>query len=251
MSSNATGLLVFASIFGSALLGLFLRTLLPEEHLSGETKDSVKVAMGLVATMAALILGLLVASAKDAYDKEASGVTQMAAKIVFLDRILANYGSETQPIRDLFHHSVENMMARMWPDQASQKAQLDPSASKGEALYAALQQLKPQNETQTALKAQALSTAVDLGQLRWLEFEQSNTSMSTPMLVILAFWLAILFISFGLYSPSNITVVIALMLAALSVSGAIFLIQELSTPFNGVLQISNASFIDAIAHLGQ
>ena len=175
----------------------------------------------------------------------------MAAKIVFLDRLLANYGTETQPTRELFRRSVDRIAARMWPDQNSQKAELDPSASRADALYAAIQNLKPQSEMQSALKSQALATALELGQMRWLEFEQANTSMSTPLLVVLTFWLAILFVSFGLFSPSNITAVVALMLAALSVSGAVFLIQELSSPFSGVLQISSASFIDAMAHLGQ
>jgi hypothetical protein len=251
MSSTVTALLVFACVFGAALLGMFLRALLPKHHLSGDTKDSVKLAMGLVATMAALILGLLVASAKDSYDKESSGVTQMAAKIVFLDRLLANYGPEAQPTRELFHRSVDRIVAVMWPEKSSQKAQLDPSASRADAMFAAIQNLKPQNEMQTALKSQALATALDIGQMRWLEFEQANTSMSTPLLVILAFWLAILFVSFGLFSPSNTTVVVALMLAALSVSGAILLIQELSTPFDGIMQISSAPFLNAIAHLGQ
>jgi hypothetical protein len=70
-------------------------------------------------------------------------------------------------------------------------------------------------------------------------------------LVILTFWLAVLFVSFGLFAPSNTTVVVALMFAALSVSGAVFLIQELSTPFSGIMQISDARFVDALAHLGQ
>jgi Protein of unknown function (DUF4239) len=251
VSSTTTALLVFACVFGAALVGMFVRAVLPVHHLSGDTKDSVKLAMGLVATMAALILGLLVASAKDSYDKESSGVTQMAAKIVFLDRLLANYGPETQPTRELFRRSVDRVAARMWPTKGSEKAQLDPSASRADAMYAAIQKLKPQNEMQSALKSQVLATCLELGQMRWLEFEQANTAMSVPLLVILTFWLAILFVSFGVFSPSNITVLVAFMLAALSVSGAIFLIQELSTPFSGIMQISDARFVDAIAHLGQ
>jgi hypothetical protein len=250
MSSTPTALLVFACVFGSALLGMLLRPMLPKHHLSPETKDSVKLAMGLVATMAALILGLLVASAKDSYDKESSGVTQMAAKIVFLDRVLAIYGPETQPTRELFRHSVERVVAQMWPDTKAQAAQLDPSSSRAEAMYAAIQKLTPKNDLQSALKSQAASIAMELGQMRWLEFEQGDTSMSMPLLVVLAFWLAILFVSFGLFSPSNSTVVFALMLAALSVSGAIFLILELNRPFGGLIQISNAPFVNAMSHLG-
>jgi len=114
-----------------------------------------------------------------------------------------------------------------------------------------VQELKPQSESQTALKAQALSVTLDLGQMRWTEFEQSSAAISTPLLVILVFWIAVLFVSFGLFSPSNGTVVVALMLAALSVSGAVYLILELDRPFDGLIQISEAPFINAIAHLGQ
>jgi hypothetical protein len=251
LSVAAISLLVFACVFAAALLGILLRAVLPEHHLSDDTKDSVKLAMGLVATMAALILGLLVASAKDSYDKESNGVTEMAAKIVFLDRMLANYGPETKDTRELFRRTVENMVHRMWPENSSERAQLDPTASRGEAMYAAIQKLSPQNDLQTALKSQALSTSLDLSQMRWLEFEQADTSISPPMLCILAFWLAVLFVSFGMFSPSNGTVVIALLLTALSVAGAIFLLLELNGPFRGLMKISDAPFVDALAHLGQ
>jgi len=251
LGASVIAIIVFACVFGAALLGMLLRAVLPEHHLSSETKDSVKLTMGLVATMAALILGLLVASAKDAYDKESTGVTEMAAKVVFLDRMLANYGLETKDTRTLFRHAVERMHGHMWPEKASERAQLDPNASQSEGMHAAIQKLSPQNDLQTALKSQALSTSLELSQLRWLEFEQADTSVSAPMLYILTFWLAVLFVSFGMFSPSNGTVVIALLLAALSVSGAIFLLLELNSPFGGIMQISDASFLDAIAHLGQ
>jgi Protein of unknown function (DUF4239) len=165
--------------------------------------------------------------------------------------MLANYGPETKETRELFRHLVERMRARMWPEKSSDHAQLDPSASRGEAMYAAIEKLTPKSELQTSLKDHALSTALELSQMRWLEFEEADSSISAPMLYILTLWLAILFVSFGLFSPSNGTVVAALMLAALSVAGAIFLILELNTPFNGLMQISDAPFVSALAHLGQ
>src|SRR6266496_4719640 len=116
MNSAITGAVVFACLFGAGLLGVRVRAALPENHLSSDTKDAVKVGMGLVATMAALVLGLLVASTKGAYDTQKGEVTQMAAKIVFLDRVLANYGSESAESRDLLRRSAENVINRMWPD---------------------------------------------------------------------------------------------------------------------------------------
>jgi ABC-type amino acid transport system permease subunit len=250
MSTTTTLLIVFLCVFGAALIGMLLRQTLPEHHLSSDTKDTVKVAMGFVATMAALILGLLVASAKDSYDKQASGVTDMAAKIIYLDRLLANYGPETKDVRALYRHVVEGITERMWPDDNSGDSQLDPRATRAEELFAAIESLKATNDLQSTLKSQAASTSLELGQLRWLEYEQARTSASKPMLCILVFWTSVLFASFGIFAPKNGTVIAALFLAALSVAGAIFLIEELRSPFTGILQIPKAEFDDAAKHLG-
>jgi hypothetical protein len=251
MNSPITGALVFACLFGVGLLGVRVRAALPEDHLSSDTKDAVKVGMGLVATMAALVLGLLVASTKGAYDTQKSEVAQMAAKIVFLDRVLANYGSESAESRDLLRRTVGSAINRMWPGRkASQAAQLDPSATSGEAFFNSIQQLSPQNDAQRSLKSQAVQVATDVGQMRWLLFEQTETSISVTMLIILIAWLAIIFMSAGLFAPPNATVVIALMLAAVSVAGAIFLILELDMPFDGLIQISQRPMRNALTHLG-
>ena len=128
---------------------------------------------------------------------------------------------------------------------------LDPSASRTELFFVALQNLAPKNELQTTLKSHAISTAFDLGQMRWQEFEQANSTVSIPLICILTFWLAILFVSFGMFAPSNSTVIIALLIAAIAVSGGVFLMMELNSPFSGILHISSAQFDDALAHLGK
>ena len=138
MSATTTSLIVLLCVFGAALFGMLLRYMLPEHHFSSETKDTVKLAMGFIATMSALILGLLVAGAKDSYDKQASGVTQMAAKVVYLDRMLANFGPETKDVRALYRRGVEQVVKRMWPENNSGESQLDPSTSHTEALFAAI-----------------------------------------------------------------------------------------------------------------
>jgi hypothetical protein len=251
MSSTITAAIVFVCLFGAGLSGVRLRAILPENHLNPDTKDAVKVGMGLVATMAALVLGLLVASTKGAYDTQKSEVTQMAAKIVFLDRVLANYGSEAGETRELLRGSVDSAINRMWPDRKlSQPAQLDPSAISGEAFFNSIQQLSPQNDAQRSLKSQAVQVTTDLGQMRWLLFEQTESSISLPMLIVLIAWLAIIFMSAGLFAPPNATAIIALMLSALSVAGAIFLILELDMPFDGVIQIPSTAMRNALNHLG-
>jgi hypothetical protein len=251
MSDNAIGLVVLMCTFGASLLGMLLRPALSQHHVSAETKDCVKLGMGLVATMAALLLGLLVAAAKSAYDTQRNEVIQIAAKIVFLDRVLANYGPESADARLLLRRMVEGEVSRMWPEERSRHSQLDPTGSGAEALHNAIQKLSPRNDTQGSLKSQAVGVSTDLVQLLWLLFEQSGTSISAPLLIVVISWLAIIFTSWGLFAPSNTIAITSLLLAALSVSGAIFLILELDQPLDGVIHISSASMRNALAHLGR
>lgn len=251
MSSMAVSWIVFACVFGAALLGFFLRAALPEPHLSTDSKDLVKLGIGLIATMAALVLGLLIASAKGSYDKQRSELTQMSTNIILLDRVLAHYGPETKEARNLLRHSVVRVLDQMWPEDGSRIAQLDPMAAGGEALYDQLLALSPQNEAQRSLQAKALGITVDIGRTRWLMFEQQGSSIPMPFLVMVAFWLTIIFLSFSLFAPPNATVVATLLVCAVSVSGAIFLILQLDRPFEGLIQISSAPLRSALEHLGQ
>jgi hypothetical protein len=251
MNSIVIRLAVFACTFGGALLGMFLRAVLPEHHLSADSKDTVRLGMGMVATMAALVLGLLVASAKNFYDVQSNELTQMSANVILLDRVLAHYGSETKEARDLLRGAVARTLDLIWRQDRHQPSQMEPTAAGGEILYDKIQALSPQNDSQHALQAQASSMAIDLGKLRWLMFEQGSTSISITLLAVLVFWLAIVFTSFGLFAPPNLTVIATLLLCALSVSGAIFLILEMYTPFQGLMQISSAPLRNALGHLGQ
>jgi hypothetical protein len=226
---------------------MILRAALPERHLSSDSKDTVRLGMGMIATMAALVLGLLVASAKSFYDTQSSELTQLSANVILLDRVLAHYGPETKEVRDLLRGAVTRTLDLVW----QQHSQMEPTAARAEILYDKIQALAPTSDAQRALQAQASSMAVDLGKLRWLMFEQGSSSVSVPLLVVLVFWLAIVFASFGLFAPTNATVIATLFLCAISVSGAIFLILEMYTPFQGLMQISSAPLRNALEHLGQ
>jgi hypothetical protein len=247
MSATTISLIVFACVFGGALLGILLHSVLPQQHLSNESKDIVKLGMGLVGTMAALVLGLLVASAKGSYDAQSAELTQMSANIALLDRALALYGPETKEARNLLRGAVARVLDQMW----SSASLSVPTAAGGEILYEKIQGLSPKNDTQRSLQGQALSMAVDLGKTRWLMYEQATTSVSMPLVIVLVCWLTAIFISFGLFAPFNATVVASLFVSALSVSGAIFLILEMYTPYAGLVKISDAPLRAALAHLGQ
>jgi hypothetical protein len=250
MNPSHVSLIVFACVFGAALLAMRLRAALPEHHLTGDTKDTVKLTMALVATMTALVLGLLVSSAKAAFDTQRTAVIQMAGKAAYLDRVLAHYGPEATEARATLRQALEGALAQIWPASPGQDAQLAPNLARSDALYDAIQKLAPQNDASRAAKTQALAIGADLSQMRWLLFEQASTSIATPLVVIVVCWLAILFFSFGLFGPSNSTAVAALLVGALSVSGAIFLILELDRPFGGLISISSQPVLNALSQLG-
>ena len=251
MISIKISLIVFACVFGGALLGILLHAVLPQHHLSAESKDIVKLGMGLAGTMAALVLGLLVASAKSSYDTQSAEVTQLTSNVALLDRILAHYGPETNESRDLLRETVTRVVSQIWAEDGGSAGPASPRVAGGEVLYDKIQALSPKNDTQRALQSQALSIAMDTGKLRQLMFAQSSAAVSTPLLVVLVVWLTVIFISFGVFAPFNATVVSSLFISALSVSGAIFLILDMYTPYTGVIAISSAPLQTALAQLGR
>jgi hypothetical protein len=141
MNSTLIATLVLGSLVGIVLLGRSVRRHLPDHHLGQDSKDVVKLAMGLVATMTALLLGLLVSSAKGTFDTQRNEVIQMAAKVTFLGRILAAYGPDEAEARAEFHEAVREAVGRMWPREAGAPAQYSPDPQAGDAVYAAIQQL--------------------------------------------------------------------------------------------------------------
>jgi hypothetical protein len=250
MSSLEISFITLAVVFGGALLGIALRAVLPERHLAGESRDVVKLGMGLIATMAALVLGLLIASAKSSYDTQNAELTEMASKAVLLDRILAHYGPETKEARDMLRSSVASVLEMVSSKAGDGPFQFGMSVS-GEGLYDKIQGLSPKDDAQRSIQSQALSLMMAMGQTRLLLAAQKNNSVSLPMLVVLVAWLTIIFISFGLFAPRNVTVIVSLLVSALSVSGAVFLILEMYSPYAGLIHVSGAPIRAALAHLGQ
>jgi hypothetical protein len=251
VSAIAIGLIVFALVFGSALLAMYVQRALPEQHLSADSKDVVKLGIALIATMSALVLGLLVASAKSAFDTRSNQLVQVSADIILLDRALARYGPETKEARAWLQRSVATTVERFWPTEGTKRIAIDPNKSPVEAFYDKVEALSPQNDAQRAMQSQALTLAADVGRTRLLLFENLGSSIPVPFLVVLVFWLCIIFASFGLFAPRNATVIAVLCVCALSVAGAIFLILELDRSFEGLLQVSGAPLRTALAQLNR
>jgi hypothetical protein len=251
MSSRAVSVIVFACVFGGAMCGMVLGSALPQDHLSADSKDVVRLGMGLVSTMAALVLGLLVSSAKGFYDAQNTELMQVSAAIILVDRLLAHYGPGTTEVRDQLRDYVADSIDRIWPREHTQSSRPIAPTTCPEVLIGRIQALSPKDDRQRSVQAQALSLAMGLIQTRWLMYEQGANSVSGLMIAILVFWLAAIFISFGLFAPRNATVITALLVAGSSVSGAIFLILEMYTPFGGLIRISSAPLRATLAQLGQ
>ena len=253
MSEVEIASIVFACVFGSALWGLFLRGALPEHHLSQESKDVVKLGTGLIATMAALVLSLLISSAQSKFDQMDAELVQNAARVVSLDRVLAEYGPETQAVREHLKRAYADRIRLLFPSDGSHDGTLDPpeAVSGTESIRAQLWKLSPASDSQHWLHSQALELASELSSTRWLLLMQKDVTMPTTLLVVLVFWLVIIFATFGLLAPRNGTVIVALFVCALSTAGAILLIQDMNSPFAGLMKLSSAPMLDALANLGR
>ena len=243
MSAWVIGLLVFACVYGGALLGFALRV--PEKHRDSDSRDVLKVSTGLVGTMAALVLGLLVASAKSSYDNQRDELIRVCADASLLDRALANFGPEAAATRAQLRTTVEDAFSQLWSRSP------EPPTTAGESFYTNLTNLEPTNDRQRAIKAGAMDLAMSIGKTRWLLHAQNASAISTPLLVIVVFWLTILFIGFGIFAQPNATVRIAVFVCALSVAAAIFLILEMDRPFSGLIRISDAPLRDVVSRIGK
>jgi hypothetical protein len=234
---------------------MWLQKTLPGHHLSAESKDAVKVGIGLIATMTALVLGLVISSAKSSYDDVNSGVKKAAVDVLALDRVLARYGSETEEIRKGLQRAIGARIEMIWAQGSSKPTNLDPTSlgagTEAERLAGAIRALKPRDDSQRALQSRALDMTEALLQARWLVVAATQPSVPVPFLMILVFWLTITFASFGVFAPRNAMVLTVFFVCALSVSLAVFLVLEMDAPFDGLLKVSADPLRYAYAHLNQ
>jgi hypothetical protein len=251
MSSTETGLLVFACTFGAALLAIYLRKKLPPDHLDGDSKDVVKLVIGLIATMAALVLSLLISSAHTAYDAQEAEVRQLGVHVFQIDRILINFGPRGAEARSLLRRLVADDIARTWPAGHAQPPNYATPQlqAEGEQLYEQIAALSANTTLERMGQSRALSMLGSIGETRRTMSEQSRGSLSWFILGVLVCWLTLLFFGFGLFARLNTTVVVALMAGALSVATACVLILDMNQPYRGWMQISSVPLREALAQI--
>jgi hypothetical protein len=241
--------IAFAVIFGGALLGIWLRSVLPEPHLNSESRDVVRLSTGLIATLAALVLGLLIATAQSSFQTQSNQIKQITANVVLLDQLLARSGPQARPTRVLLRSSLDILIARIWREQNASAAKVTPfeASAQSDLFFDKLLEAPP-NDSQPEVRARAVQIGLDLAQTRIL-FAQTGGAIPMPFVLALVFWLTIIFTSFGLFAAPNATVMVSLCGCAFSAAVAIFLILEMSSPFSGLMAISSAPLSNALMPL--
>ena len=247
MSPFAIASVVLGGSFGASLVGMVL----PGHRLDAASQDTVKLVMGLLATMTALVLGLLIASANTSYDRQSSELKTLSANIVLLDRTLEFYGPDAKIARDGLRDVVQQTHDRIWSPEGARPEDLDSMETRNaaKANIEKLLSLSPKTDLERMMQSRAIQETESISQSRLLMFENLGGSIQWPFLTVLVFWICMLFLSFGLFVRFNATVTVAQFVGAISVAGAIFLILELNDPYRGLMRISDEPLRNAMAQI--
>ncbi|SRR5579871_550383 len=251
MTPLLMSLAAFACIFGGTFLGILIRRKLPDHHLSADMKDIVRQGTALIATLASLVLGLLIASANGRYESENSHIKQIIANIILLDNALGQYGQEAQPIRAMLRTDLGLIADRIWKESrpAFDGPRPFQASTLGLSVYDDVLKLTPKTDAQRFYQTRAMDTLVDIGKTRLLLYTSTTGSIPLPFLIVLVGWLTLIFASISLFAESNVRTVAILCIFSFAASAAIFLILELSQPFVGLMMISDEPFRHALAAL--
>ncbi|MBY3122716.1 bestrophin-like domain [Rhizobium laguerreae] len=253
MGSLLVGGLVFVFLSMATSIGLVVRGRLPDHHLNAESKDVIRLATAVVGTLSALTLGLLIASAKSSYDNAEVEMRTAAARVLLLDRVMAQYGPETDKARQLLRELIERRLSRGWTAETTDETSGNAPGEYQdiEAVQAVLRSLAPRGAVQHALQARAVEVSGMMAEAHWLLVESGEEGLPWAFVTVLVCWLSLLFATFGLQAPANLTVLSILLVCALSVAGAIFLVSDMANPYLGLIRVSDAPLQSAIERLGK
>jgi uncharacterized membrane protein len=244
------GLIVFAVILAGAFAGMMVRAHLPAHHLTDETKNLVSVSTAVVATVSALVLGLLISNANSKFTRLGGETTNLSAELLRLDHLLRRYGDDAEPARNLLVQYARHKSADLFPDDPADVRIGNPSTYELlQRLEDTLLSLKPANPRDQWWLGQAMTLAAKIGDTRWLLAQQIGQGTPKAFVAVLVVWLALLFASFGLFAPPNLTSAVILTLCALAVASSVVMFLELEQGFGGLVRISPEPMRKAVATL--
>jgi hypothetical protein len=248
MASVFTALITLACVCAGTIFGSLIRNRLPDDHLHDDSRDVVKMASGMIATLVALVIGLLVSSSKSSYDQASGEVTQIGARVILLNRLLERYGADTKEIRERMSKVIAASVEQLWPSSGQIPSLAGIEQTTGmDDIHDMIVKLPAHEEARRVLRSHALETCIELAHSRWLIVEQAQTTLPAAFLAMLIFWLTVLFASLGLLAPRNATTWCCLFVCAVSMAGAIYLILEMARPLEGAVQISPAPMKKALS----
>jgi hypothetical protein len=246
LSAVIVGLIAFGLILASIAVGLTMRHWVPEAHISGDSKEVIRLATALIGTMAAVVLALLFASTRTSFEATNSNVGRMTTSVIELDHMLREYGPEGEALRKALRQDIVAIVASIWQDDVTVQQRADANAPGAQVrVLTMLRQMTPANP----LQARALSVSGDLEQTRLSLISQPTDSISKPFVTVLVLWLCFIFLSFSMSAKANTTLIVILVICAFSASSAIYLILELEQPFDGLMQIPNSALRNALPPL--
>lgn len=242
--------IVLVCLCVATALGLYLSATLPKGHLDGRSKEVIHAFMGVIALLSAVVLGLLVYSAKTSFDTKDSEFKHASAKVVLLDRVLAHYGPKAKEARDVLRAAVEKKLLELGPKGNARAEKSERTFVSIEAVQDKIRALAPESDGERWLKSRALEVSGDIAQARWFLVDEIDSTMPRPFVAIMVFWLMLIFFSYGLFTPRSTTVLAVLFLCAVSLAGSVYLILEMDDSLEGPISISTEPLRKALDELG-
>jgi len=251
MFNFVTGLISFVAVFGGALIGLFVRRRLPRHHLSSETQSAVTVSVAVIGTLSALVVGLMITAANSSFTRRSDEVRELSLQVIRTERNLRRYGIEAEDARAKLRAWATVKTQQLFPEKGQSVPSSETTVRMLEGVQDALLALTPKDERQKYLRTLSLTLSSTLIQTRWSLEQRMGHSIPIPFLVLLIFWLAVVFASFGLFAPTNATTILALLLCSLAVAGGIVLIEELDNPLSGLIRLPSEPMRKALSEITQ
>lgn len=233
MNTLLVAFLAFAAVAGAGLLGLALH--LNEERRSDESKGAITFAQSALATLAALVLGLLVSGANDHHRAQTARVTQLVSGVLILERQLLDFGPQTEPARAALLRATEDAGAQIWAPSGRQGLfREDPG------LLRSIIALHPADARQTFLQQQALQQLMEMYRgISGLVTADQGIGSRNLLIVTVVVWYALLFFAMGLFARPNVMGIAAVLVGAMAVASAVLMVVELDRPFDGLFRISD------------
>ncbi len=262
-ASAAAG--AFTALIIAALIGSGIRRLLPEEHKAQETVQLVQLVNGMLVTFAALMLSLLTASAKSSFDIVTDDFHVFASDLIQLDTTLRTYGSEGDQARVLLRSYAAATIASTWPherpppghyyprDIAPKDASNDIDDIRLDQLLnevgKEVRRLPASDPYHQSLRSDGLEQYARAMGAHWKLIEEAHSSISLPFFLTLAFWLVVIFLSFGLIAPHNALAIVTIGLGSVLLASVVYVIVDFDTLFRGFIIVPSQPMRDALAHM--